>query len=113
MGTITCIKNHITDFNPLSDVGMKDISSFVNFTYLKNIFCRKNWEVAAFMNQANYLINFNILNDINVNNIDELNSVKKLIMPNHMGELFKVLIMKKNMNKTDKNYFVKNDIIKL
>ena len=45
--------------------------------------------------------------------IDELNAVKKLIMPNHMGELFKVLIIKKNMNKTDKNYFVKNDIIKL
>ena len=113
LGTITCIKNHITDFNPLSDVGMKDISAFVNFTYLKNVFCRNNWETAAFMNQANYLISFNILNDINVNNIDELNAVKKLIMPNHMGELFKVLIMKKNMNKTDKNYFMKNDIIKL
>ena len=113
LGTITCIRNHVTDFNPLSDIGMKDISAFVNFTYLKNIFCRNHWEVAAFMNQANYLINFNILNDINVNNIDELNSVKKLIMPNHMGELFKVLIVKKNMNKTDKNYFMKNDIIKL
>lgn len=112
-GTIACIKNHVTDFNPLSDVGMKDVSAFVNFTYLKNIFCRNHWEVEAFMNQANYLINFDILNDINVNDIDELNAVKKLIMPNHMGELFKVLIMKKNMNKTVKNYFMKNDIIKL
>ena len=113
LGTITCIKNHITDFNPLSDVGMKDVSAFVNFTYLKNIFSKDNWEVVAFMNQANYLISFNILNDINVSDIDELNSVKKLIMPNHMGELFKVLIMKKNMDETDKNYFMKNDIIKL
>jgi SAM-dependent MidA family methyltransferase len=34
-------------------------------------------------------------------------------MPNYMGELFKVLIMKKNMDETDKNYFMKNDIIKL
>ena len=113
LGTITCIKNHVTDFNPLSDVGMKDVSAFVNFTYLKNIFCKNNWEVVTFMNQANYLIYFNILNDINVSDIDELNAVKKLIMPNHMGELFKVLIMKKNMNETDKSYFMKNDIIKL
>ena len=112
-GTITCIKNHVTDFNPLSDIGMKDVSAFVNFTYLKNIFSKNNWDVVAFMNQANYLINFNILNDINVSDIDELNAVKKLIMPNHMGELFKVLIIKKNMNETDKNYFMKNDIIKL
>ena len=92
---------------------MKDVSAFVNFTYLKNIFSKNNWEIVAFMNQANYLINFNILNDINVNDIDELNAVKKLIMPNHMGELFKVLIIKKNINETDKNYFMKNDIIKL
>ena len=92
---------------------MKDINPYIKFTYLKNIFSKNYWEVVAFMNQANYLINFNILNDINVNDIDELNAVKKLIMPNHMGELFKVLIIKKNMNETDKNYFVKNDIIKL
>ena len=92
---------------------MKDVSAFVNFTYLKNILCKNYWEVVAFMNQASYLINFNILNDIDVNNIDELNAVKKLIMPNHMGELFKVLILRKNMDKTDENYFMKNDIIKL
>ena len=55
---------------------MKDVSAFVNFTYLKNIFSKNNWEIVAFMNQANYLINFNILNDINVSDIDELNAVK-------------------------------------
>ena len=113
LGTITCIRDHVADFNPLSDIGTKDVSAFVNFTYLKNILCRNHWEIVAFMSQANYLINFNILDDINVNDIDELNAVKKLIMPNHMGELFKVLIMSKNMKKTDKNYFMKNDIIKL
>ena len=113
LGTLTCIKNHITDFDPLSDDGVKDISAFVNFTYLKNIFCNNSWDVEAFMNQANYLINFDILNETDINNIDEINSVKKLIMPNHMGELFKVLIVKKNIDKSDEDYFMKNDIIKL
>ena len=36
-GTLTCIKNHISDFNPLEDIGEKDVSSFVNFSFLKNI----------------------------------------------------------------------------
>ena len=113
LGTLTCIKNHITDFNPLSDVGMKDVSAFVNFTYINNVFTSNSWETEAFMNQANYLLSFDILNDIDISNHDEMNDIKKLIMPNLMGELFKVLVMKKNMHKTDKNYFMKNDIIKL
>ena len=36
-GTIACIKNHISDFNPMEDIGEKDISSFVNFSFISNI----------------------------------------------------------------------------
>jgi hypothetical protein len=34
-------------------------------------------------------------------------------MPNHMGEVFKVLIVKKNIPETGEGIFIKNDIIKL
>ena len=112
-GTVACVKNHLSDFDPLSDVGQKDISSFVNFSYLKNILETKSWSVSVFINQANYLLSFDILNDINVNNLDELGSIKKLIMPNQMGEIFKVLIAQKNINKITNNNFIKNDIMKL
>jgi len=112
-GTITCIKNHLSDFNPLTDIGGKDISSFVNFSYLKNIFDTKNWVTRGFMSQANYLLNFDILNDVDVNNFDELGSIKKLIMPNQMGEIFKVLILEKNISNMSSYKFIKNDIIKL
>tara|TARA_Y100000389_G_scaffold165284_1_gene169397 strand:+ start:2149 stop:3231 length:1083 start_codon:yes stop_codon:yes gene_type:complete len=112
-GTLTCIKNHLSDFDPLVDVGEKDISAFVNFSYLKNIFENYNWATEAFMSQANYLLSFDILKDIDINNIDELSSIKKLIMPNQMGEIFKVLIVGKNINETFNYNFIKNDIIKL
>lgn len=112
-GTIACIKDHLSDFNPLSDMGEKDISAFVNFTYLKNLFEKENWDARAFMNQANYLLSFDILSDVDINNIDEIESIKKLIMPNQMGEIFKVLILEKNINNMFNYNFIKNDIIKL
>jgi SAM-dependent MidA family methyltransferase len=112
-GTVTCIKNHQSDFNPLADIGLKDISAFVNYTFLKNIFENNGWIAEAFMNQSNYLLSFDILDDVDINNVDEMNGIKKLIMPNHMGEVFKVLIVKKNIPETGEGIFIKNDIIKL
>jgi SAM-dependent MidA family methyltransferase len=112
-GTITCIKNHRADFNPLVDIGLKDISAFVNYTFLKNIFEKNRWITEAFMSQSNYLLSFDVLEDVDIDNLDDINSVKKLIMPNHMGEIFKALVVRKNISETNESLFIKNDIIKL
>ena len=112
-GTIACIKNHLSDFNPLEDVGQKDVSSFVNFSYLKNILEYNKWSSNAFMSQANYLLSYDILDDIDIENIGELTSIKKLIMPNQMGEIFKVLIAGKNIKNNSYKNFIRNDIMKL
>ena len=112
-GTIACIKNHLSDFDPLEDIGEKDVSSFVNFSYLKNILKYNKWSPYAFMSQASYLLSYDILNDIDIENISELSSIKKLIMPNQMGEIFKVLIAGKNMKSNSIKNFFKNDIMKL
>ena len=112
-GTIACIKNHLSDFNPLEDVGEKDVSSFVNFSYLRNILEYNKWSPHGFMSQANYLLSYDILDDIDIENIGELASIKKLIMPNQMGEIFKVLIAGKNIKNNSNKNFIKNDIMKL
>ena len=65
------------------------------------------------MSQANYLLSYDILNDIDIENISELTSIKKLIMPNQMGEIFKVLIAGKNVKNVSNKNFIKNDIMKL
>jgi len=112
-GTIACIKDHLSDFDPLEDIGEKDLSSFVNFSYLKNILEYNKWSPYAFMSQANYLLSYDILDDIDIENIGELTSIKKLIMPNQMGEIFKVLIAGKNIKSISNKNFIKNDIMKL
>ena len=65
------------------------------------------------MSQANYLLSYDILDDIDIENIGELTSIKKLIMPNQMGEIFKVLIAGKNIKNNSNKNFIKNDIMKL
>ena len=65
------------------------------------------------MSQANYLLSYDILDDIDIENIGELTSIKKLIMPNQMGEIFKVLIAGKNLKSNSHKSFIKNDIMKL
>ena len=112
-GTVACVRDHLSDFNPLEDIGEKDISSFVNFSYLKNIFEYNEWSPYAFMSQANYLLSYDILSSIDIENIGELMSIKKLIMPNQMGEIFKVLIAGKNIKSISDKNFIKNDIMKL
>ena len=42
-----------------------------------------------------------------------LTSIKKLIMPNQMGEIFKVLIAGKNIKNNSYKNFIRNDIMKL
>ena len=113
MGTITCIKNHIYDFNPLDDLGNKDISSFVNFSYLDKLLKNNNWITLGFMSQCNYLLSQGILEDADSNNISEMAAIKKLIMPNQMGEIFKVLVLKKNIEDMTENKFLRNDLSKL
>lgn len=112
-GTITCIGNHISDFNPLEDIGDKDISSFVNFSFLNQILLDNNWQCNSFLSQAHYLLSFEILENINYNSPSEINSIKKLIMPNQMGEIFKVLIASKNIENQNIYNLIKNDIRKL
>ena len=79
----------------------------------KNILKYNKWSPYAFMSQANYLLSYDILNDIDIENIGELTSIKKLIMPNQMGEIFKVLIAGKNMKNNSNMNFIKNDVMKL
>ncbi len=103
-GTLVCIYNHQTNFNPLINIGSQDISSFVNFTHISNISKSLNLLVDGYISQSSFLVNLGIL-DIFKNkkyseeqNIIELNRLKNILLPNTMGEIFKVLVLKKNIN---------------
>ena len=101
-GTLICIKNHTTNFNPLQDIGNQDISSFVNFSHISNISKKYGLETKGYLSQACLLINLGILeicNDKKINNNNpDLNNLKNILLPNTMGELFKALIISKEVN---------------
>ena len=104
-GTLVCIHQHKSNFDPLIYIGNQDISSFVNFSHLKNLSLNTSLNVSGFLPQSAFLINLNIL-DIyhskDYSNKDESliesNKLKNILLPNTMGELFKVLIMQKNID---------------
>jgi len=103
-GTLVCIHNHRANFDPLSHVGEQDLSTFVNFSHLTNITNETKISVEGYMTQANFLINLGIL-DLFENKkynddekVIELNRLKNILLPNTMGEIFKVLVLKKHIN---------------
>ena len=102
-GTLVCIHEHKSNFDPLSNIGNQDISSFVNFSHLKNLSLNTDLTVSGFLSQSSFLINLNILDIHQSKNygddeaLIESNKLKNILLPNTMGELFKVLVMQKNI----------------
>ena len=92
------------NFNPLINIGRQDISTFVNFTHISNIAKSLNLLVDGYISQSSFLINLGILNIFEEKKyseeqkIIELNRLKNLLLPNTMGEIFKVLVLKKNLD---------------
>ena len=103
-GTLVCIHKHKSNFDPLSNIGNQDISSFVNFSHLKNLSLNTDLTVSGFLSQSSFLINLNILDIHQSKNygddesLIESNKLKNILLPNTMGELFKVLVMQKNID---------------
>jgi len=103
-GTLVCVHNHQSNFDPMINIGEQDLSSFVNFSHLSNICSNLNIDVDGYLAQSNFLINLGILDLFqskkmsDTEKLDELNRLKNILLPNTMGEIFKVLVMKKNIN---------------
>lgn len=101
-GTLVCIHKHHPNFNPLENIGLQDISSFVNFSHLSDIFKKYSFNVSGYTEQSKFLINLGILEVFEKKGyegeekITEMNKLKNLILSNTMGNIFKALIISKN-----------------
>tara|TARA_Y100000741_G_scaffold85995_1_gene63497 strand:- start:131 stop:562 length:432 start_codon:yes stop_codon:yes gene_type:complete len=118
-GTLVCVHKHKSNFDPLSHVGNQDISSFVNFSHLKNLSLNTSLIVSGFLSQSAFLINLNILDIYQSKDYSddeiliESNKLKNILLPNTMGELFKVLVMQKNIDTELKSTREFNQMAKL
>ena len=91
MGTVMCHRAHQSDTDPLSDVGMKDITAHVNFTGIALAAQEAGLEVLGYCSQARFLINCGLPALMEQASLQERTHANKLIMEHEMGELFKVI----------------------
>jgi len=91
MGTVMCHRAHQSDTDPLSDVGMKDITAHVNFTGIALAAQEAGLEVLGYCSQARFLINCGLPALMEQASLPERTHASKLIMEHEMGELFKVI----------------------
>jgi len=114
-GTLMCHFKHRAHNNPLTHIGLQDITSHVNFTQVAETAFDNGFDVLGFTNQTYFLLGCgleNLLSEIDINDsklfIAETQPVKQLILPDEMGDLFKVIAFGKNFDQPLLGFSVKN-----
>jgi len=107
-GTLRCYRKHKVDNNPYEDIGMKDITSHVNFSDLEYHGSINGFELVDFSTQKDFLLRGGIIDyiskfavgreDFTSGLFSELEAIKNLLLPDGMGEIFKVMIQGKGVN---------------
>jgi SAM-dependent MidA family methyltransferase len=105
MGTLMCYYQHRKHDNPLDLVGLQDVTAHVDFTRLIENVNLAECSLAGFTTQADFLLACGLLTLAEQENItDPLQQyklsqvIKKLILPGEMGEIVKVMALRKNFS---------------
>ena len=102
-GTLICYYEHTTSENPYERIGNQDITSHVNFSSIIEEGIKSGLGTTGFARQSNFLIALGILNKMNEvqGDFSKLLTMKNLFMPGGMGDVFKVLIQHKVIDKPE------------
>ena len=103
-GTLRCFFKHRLSADPFRHVGEQDITASVNFSALMRWGEQFGLTALELLSQAKFLLRLGILDllpktpeySFDPEKLKTTLAIKKLIMPEGMGEVFKVLIQKRN-----------------
>ncbi len=101
-GTLICFYQHQANFDYFNNIGIQDMTAFVDFTALAEAGDSCGLGVDGFTTQAHFLMSLGIQNHLGDSQNDyksyyqNTTQMKKLTMPNEMGEKFKVIAFTKN-----------------
>lgn len=100
-GTLMCYYRHRVHADPLSLVGLQDITASVDFTCLARAAFQAGLKVTGFASQAAFLLNNDLLPLIEkcydeIPSMDVNRQVHILTSPSEMGELIKVMGLTRN-----------------
>jgi len=90
-GTLMCHRAHRADADPLSDIGLKDITAHVNFTGIALAGQQQGLEVLGYTSQGRFLINCGLVDRLRQADVRTIANAQKLLAEHEMGELFKVI----------------------
>ena len=100
-GTLLCYYQHKASDNPFVHIGAQDISTSVNFSDIAEQAKNAGLTVAGYATQAMFLISLGIDEYLSAETDEDkrislAQQIKQLVLPNAMGESFKVLALSKN-----------------
>lgn len=91
MGTLMCHRAHQADADPLTNLGLKDITAHVNFTAVALAGNEAGLGVLGYTSQARFLMNCGMADLLaQADRVDRIRA-QPLVLEHEMGELFKVL----------------------
>ena len=101
-GSMICHYRNTAHENPFLNLGIQDISASVYFTLLAEKALEEHLEVGLYTTQSDFLINGNILGELDKIEDDTLRmeltqEIKQLLMPSQMGQTFKCMMLYKNI----------------
>ena len=101
-GTLMCYWRHQVVENPYMRIGEQDLTAHVNFSDLIDAGREGSLKTIRFLTQMDYLVGLGILDEIqqlatagDAASMQRLVKVKRLILPDSMGQRFKVLVQTK------------------
>ena len=102
-GTLMCHYRHRAHDDPLILVGLQDITAHVDFTAMADSALAAGLQVAGYTTQAHFLLGSGLTELVQQSDSDPIqqlelaNQIKRLTLPQEMGELFKVMALTKNL----------------
>ena len=102
-GTLMCHYRHRAHDDPLILVGLQDITAHVDFTAMADSALEAGLQVAGYTTQAHFLLGSGLTELVTqaegdaVQQLELANQIKRLTLPQEMGELFKVMALTKNL----------------
>ena len=100
-GTLMCHYQHRAHMDPFYKPGMQDITAHVDFTAVASAAECAGFDLAGYATQGAFLLSTGLLERIPLDasvkqQLELAQQIKKLTLPHEMGELFKVLALRKN-----------------
>jgi len=96
-GTLMCHRAHRADADPLVDIGLKDITSHLDFTALAVAGQDAGLDVIGYASQASFLLDCGLGAMLAEADLRARVDALKLVHEHEMGELFKVLAFAKDV----------------